>query len=97
MDIRWIGPALAATLALAPASAAAGGGEGDVSVVEHIFEMADRDGSGTLSSAEYGEAGLQRFGLSFEQSDTNSDGETSLAEYVELYEMHHPGHGGTEL
>ena len=61
-----------------------------VSVVQNIFEKADRDGDGLLTQAEYEGAGLQNFGVSFAASDTNSDGTTSLEEYVELYEQHHP-------
>jgi hypothetical protein len=80
-----------------PAASSAGGCEegSSVSVVQHIFEMADQDASGTLSQEEYTKAGLERYGVSFEQSDTNGDGETSIDEYIELYEAHHPpAHGG---
>ena len=61
-----------------------------ISIVKHIFEMADKDGSGTLTRAEYREARLQRYGVSFDDCDADADGETSLAEYLELYERHHP-------
>jgi hypothetical protein len=86
--------AIAATsLALCSAPARAGEGCGSAgsaaSVVHHIFDMADRDGSGTLTEAEYGAAGLERFGVSFADSDADGDGETSQAEYLELYERHH--------
>ncbi len=60
-------------------------------VVEHIFDVADQDQSGTLTSVEYAEAGLERYGVSFDESDTDGNGETSLEEYLELYERHHPG------
>lgn len=60
------------------------------SVVQHIFEMADKDGSGTLSRAEYVTARLQRYGLSFDDCDTNADGETSMTEYLDLYDRYHP-------
>ena len=52
--------------------------------------MAGRDGDGSLTRTEYEGAGLQRFGVSFDESDTDADGSTSLAEYVERYERHHP-------
>lgn len=75
---------------LAAQVASAGDGHDATAVVEHIFEMADRDGDGRLSPEEYEKAGLQRFGVSFDESDLDSDGETSLAEYLELYHLHHP-------
>jgi len=84
-------------LAGAPLVARAGGGCEGASVVEHIFDAADEDGSGSLSRAEYTAAGLERFGVSFEASDLDGDGETSLAEYLELYELHHPPRGGAEV
>jgi len=58
-------------------------------VVQHIFQMADENQDGVLTRAEYGEAGLERYGVSFDESDVNSDGETSLAEYLEIYERYH--------
>jgi hypothetical protein len=73
-----------------PGSVLAGEGcSSGQSVVQHIFDAADQDGSGGLSAAEYGAAGLERFGVTFAESDLNGDGETSLAEYLELYERHH--------
>jgi len=71
--------------------------EGPHAAVARIFEAADRDRSGTLTPAEYADANLERFGVSFEASDVNSDGETSLAEYLVLYDVHHPSEGGIEL
>ncbi len=65
-------------------------------VVEHIFEKADSDRSGALTAAEYEAAGLERFGVTFEQCDADADGETSLAEYLAIYDRHHPG-PGTEI
>ena len=70
--------------------APAGGGFTATEVVEHIFDVADEDRSGTLSADEYAAAGLERYGVSFGQSDLDGDGQTSLAEYLELYERHHP-------
>ena len=68
---------------------AAGGGEGGRELVRHIFDAADKDGSGSLTRAEYAEARLERFGVSFEDCDANADGETSMAEYLDLYDRHH--------
>ncbi|MDJ0852502.1 MAG: hypothetical protein QNK04_29370 [Myxococcota bacterium] len=74
-----------------PITAGAGEGHDPRFVVEHIFDVADQDQSQTLSSEEYAAAGLERYGVSFEETDANGDGETSLDEYLELYERHHPG------
>ena len=76
--------------ALLATGAAAGSGKDGRAVVEHIFEVADTDKSGALSREEYAKAGLERFGVSFEQCDANQDGQTSLTEYLALYERHHP-------
>lgn len=84
-------------LALGTSSAWAGAGCEGASVVQHIFDSADEDGSGTLSQAEYEGAGLQDFGLSFVDSDLDGDGETSLDEYESLYEMHHPSGDEAEV
>ena len=84
---------LIALLALAPGFASAGdscgGAKSADTVVEHIFDSADEDGSGTLSAAEYDAARLGNFGVTFAESDTDGNGETSKAEYLELYERHH--------
>jgi hypothetical protein len=73
-----------------PGAALSGEGCGGAqSVVQHIFDAAVADGSGTLSPAEYDAAGLERFGVTFTASDTDGDGETSKGEYFELYERHH--------
>ncbi len=86
------GTIAAAVLAAGALSTASLAGEGyhAQQVVEHIFDVADQDQSGTLSSAEYAEAGLERYGVSFDETDTDGNGETSLEEYLELYERHHP-------
>jgi hypothetical protein len=82
--------AVAASAAV-PLVATAGGGHcGGDSVVQHIFDMADQDRDGALSRDEYVEAGLERYGVSFEETDANADGVTSMAEYLELYQRHHP-------
>jgi hypothetical protein len=85
--------ALAGLVATSISSAAlAGEGCSGTSVVGHIFDKADTDRSGSLTPAEYGAAGLERFGVAFEGYDANADGEISAAEYLELYERHHaPG------
>ncbi len=98
----WISGALALTAAalLAPAPAAAGEGCGQQNaetVVLHIFQFADTDGDGLLSAAEYEEAGLGGYGLTFEQSDLDGNGETSWEEYLELYLQHHPEGGEQQV
>ncbi len=78
---------------LVAASADAGGcmsSDSSVGIVKHIFDRADQDQDGVLTPAEYEEAGLQSYGVTFEQSDTDADGTTSLDEYIELYQKHHP-------
>lgn len=70
--------------------APAGGGHDPIAVVEHIFEQADADGSGTVSRVEYANARLERFGVTFEACDANADGETSWSEYLDVYLRHHP-------
>jgi hypothetical protein len=91
--MRFIVCAALAGLALAasPGSALAGEGCDGFDVVTHIFEASDTDASGTLSPEEYADAGLERFGVPFDEYDANGDGEASLDEYVELYEWHHLG------
>jgi len=58
--------------------------------VQHIFDGADQDRDGNLTRSEYESAGLQDFGVSFEESDTDANGGTSMAEYLALYKRHHP-------
>jgi len=82
--------ALISIFLFAIAGTAAAGGHEATAVVEHIFEMADQDQDGALTPGEYEEADLSRFGLSFDDSDMNGDGETTLDEYLELYRVHHP-------
>ena len=88
---------LAAAAMLVPTAAVAGEPGRGLSVVEHIFDMADRNGDGVLSRAEYDGAGLPAYGVSFDASDLDSNGETSKAEYIELYERLHPGAGEEEV
>jgi hypothetical protein len=78
-------------LAVAPVAALAGENcTGDFDVVTHIFQTSDTDGSGTLSPEEFEQAGLARYGVSFDAYDTDGDGQTSLDEYHALYDAHHP-------
>ena len=49
-----------------------------------MMAMMDTDENGSLSASEYENAGLQRYGVSFEQSDADADGRTTKAEYLEL-------------
>lgn len=86
--------ALAAfALAIIPGFAEAGEGCKNFDVVSHIFEASDTDGSGTLSAQEYADAGLERYGVTFQEYDVNGDGETSLDEYLDMYDRHHPVEG----
>ena len=96
MRLITMGLALAGTVGLG-GPALGGEGHSARSIVEHIFDVADEDGSGTLTRAEYEGARLQDFGVTFEESDTNADGETSLAEYLALYEQHHGSGDGVGL
>jgi hypothetical protein len=60
------------------------------SIAAHIFDMSDSDADGYLSPDEFASAGLERFGMSFEDYDVNGDGETSVHEYFDLFDAHHP-------
>jgi len=83
---------LSSVLLLAPGLSFAGEGcmgAGADTAVSHIFDSADADGSGTLTPTEYAGAGLESFGVSFADADLDGNGETSKAEYFELYDAHH--------
>ena len=96
--MRLLGFVAPALFALAPVAVAGpGGGHDPLLVVQHIFRNADTDQSGTLSRAEYEGAGLQHYGVSIEESDANGDGETSIVEYLELYQRHHPPADQTDV
>ena len=92
---------LAMTLLATSTTAHAGGdcasGYDPVDVVQHIFNTADQDQDGLLTQLEYEDAGLQVYGVTFEQSDLDADGATSIQEYLLLYEFHHPVDGETEV
>jgi hypothetical protein len=79
-----------AALVLSSTASAEGCTKDAESVVQHIFEKADQDRDGNLTRSEYEAAGLQGFGVSFEESDTDGNGGTSIAEYLDLYRRHHP-------
>jgi hypothetical protein len=91
-------PASAALLASSPAAAGSGcsAGKDGSSIVYDLFDAADRDHDGLLTRAEYEDAGLQGYGVSFSESDLNADGTTSLEEYLELYLRHHPARATDE-
>jgi hypothetical protein len=80
---------LAALLGAGPAFAGEGCGSAEARV-QRIFDSADADHSRSLDRAEYEGAGLQDFGASFEETDANGDGSTSLEEYLDLYDRTHP-------
>jgi hypothetical protein len=95
--MRWIVPmALALFVAASPASAGEGCASSAEAKVQHIFDAADVDGSGSLSPSEYESAGLQSFGVSFAETDADGDGETTLDEYLDLYHRTHPAPDGSE-
>ena len=73
------------------------GHRGGEAIVDHVFEVADSDQDGTLSSAEYDEAGLAEFGLDFAACDADADGELTQGEYLEIYRLHHSSHGESEV
>ena len=86
-----------ATLSLAalflntsPAAAGEGCPQNAEAAVRRLFEGADANQDGALTLAEYEDAGLQEFGVSFEESDLDANGLTSASEYLELYRKHHP-------
>jgi hypothetical protein len=85
------------SLALVSGASLAGESCGGFDVVEHIFEMSDADASGALSPEEFAEAGLERYGVPFEDYDADADGQASRDEYHAVYDRHHPGHGGHEI
>ena len=87
--MRSFNLSIAILLASAPVASAIDPYDAE-SVVRHIFEVADTDGSGSLNRAEYEAADLERYGVSFDECDADADGETTLAEYLSLYDRYHP-------
>jgi hypothetical protein len=83
-------PLAALLLNTASADAGEGCGQSAEAAGRQIFEEADTNGDRSLTRAEYEHAGLQKLGVSFEESDLDADGVTSDGEYLELYRKHHP-------
>ncbi len=80
-------------LGLSSGVALAGEGCGAMDVVAHIFEMSDTDDDGALTRAEFAAAGLERYGVPFEDYDADGDGRATFDEYRALYDRHHPAPG----
>ena len=77
-----------------PSLALASGCEAEASTIAaHIFDMSDSDADGFLSPAEFADAGLERYGLPFDEYDENGDGVASVDEYFDVFERHHPPRG----
>lgn len=81
--------ALLALALIAPSPEATAGEICETGSVVHHFLCADQNQDGTLARAEYERASGQNFGVSFETSDANADGEISMTEYIELYDRHY--------
>lgn len=64
-------------------------GKTNVDVANHIFEKADTNNDGILTSIEHAEAGLEKFGSKFNVFDTNNDGKVTLKEYRTIYNQFH--------
>ena len=79
------------------AQAGSGCQEDASSMADRIFDASDADRDGALSPEEYVGAGLERYGVAFEAFDANADGETSRAEYLELFRLHHPPSGSRNI
>ena len=95
--LTYLAMALLATSTTAYAGGDCESGYDPVAAVQHIFNAADQDQDGLLTQLEYEDAGLQVYGVTFEQSDLDADGATSIQEYILLYEFHHPVDGETEV
>lgn len=65
--------------------------------VEQMFRGADGDQDGSLSAEEFEAARLGEYGVGFEAFDANSDGKTTIAEYLALFERYHPSERQPEL
>lgn len=95
--MRLLTPIVLATLMAASPAAAGPGCQDGEKAVHHVFESADENQDGRLTRAEYGDAGLADFGLSFEQTDLDADGATTISEYLEIYRKHHPPTGASDV
>jgi len=83
--------ALSLAMIASPIPALASGcGEDAGGIAAHIFDMSDSDADGFLSPDEFANAGLERYGMSFEDYDVNGDGAASVDEYFDLFDAHHP-------
>lgn len=58
-------------------------------VAKHIFEKADTNNDGILTTAEHDAADLGKYGADFSIFDTNEDGKVTLKEYKEVYDRFH--------
>jgi hypothetical protein len=65
-------------------------GEDALGVAGHLFDMSDTNADGVLSPEEFDAAGLERYGVTFSEFDADGNGETSVDEYFDLFEFHHP-------
>ena len=82
-----------------PGAALAGEGcssRSDFDVAGHLFDVSDTDQNGSLSPQEYADAGLERYGVPFEEYDADGDGEASRAEYLDLFDRIHLPEGALE-
>ena len=73
------------------AHGALAGAHGDATEMAlHIFDVSDKDQSGSLSADEFEAAQLRRYGLEFEAFDGDGDGEASRREYLDVFMANHP-------
>ena len=77
-------------------AASADKGMDALAIAEHIFAMTDIDKDGSMSLQEYSDAGLDQYGVSFEDFDLDEDEGITLAEYRSLFLKLHPHTKGTE-
>ncbi|MBM4246813.1 MAG: hypothetical protein FJ148_23980 [Deltaproteobacteria bacterium] len=90
MRLTALFPLAALLLSASPGAAGEGCPQSAEQAVRQLFEGADTNQDRSLTRAEYEDAGLQEFGVAFEESDLDADGLTSASEYLELYRKHHP-------
>ena len=58
-----------------------------------LFQSADINNDNTLTKAEHGNAGLDKFGVAFRAFDVDSDDEISWDEYKAVFSKHHKNSG----